>query len=76
MQLEYLQYKKMRSTPSNNITLDSLIGRLTAIELSNSDNYSPASIEFEIKAQLNLDGSNKKKKRQYIESGNQFDDYL
>ncbi len=54
--------QKMRCTPGNNFTLGSQIGRLTTIELSNSNNYCPTSVEFEIKAQLNLDGSNKKRR--------------
>jgi hypothetical protein len=58
------------------MTLDSLIGRLIAFELSNFDNYSPTSVEFAFKTKLTLDRSNKKKKIKYMESDSESDDDL
>lgn len=34
--------QELRCTPSNDLTLDSLIGRLTTFEVSNFDNYTPS----------------------------------
>ena len=53
--------QEVRCDPNNKIGLDALVGRLTAFELDNFDNYVPASknIEFSFEAKLSL-----KEKRQ------------
>ena len=48
--------QEMRCDPSNQINLDSLVGRLTTFELDNYDNYVPISsnLESAFKAKLSL----------------------
>ena len=53
--------QELRCTPSNDLTLDSLVGRLIAFELSNFDNYVPSTIECSFKSHLTLDGSKRRK---------------
>ena len=54
----------MRCDPNSNKTLDSLVGRLTAFELDNYDNYVPSSkdIESTFEAKLSLKEKSKKSK--------------
>ena len=42
--------QELRCTPSNDLTLDSLIARLTTFELSNFCNYTPSSVECAFKS--------------------------
>ena len=56
----------MRRVPGNNLTLEGLVGRLAAFELSNFDIYKPQSFESTFKAKLLLkhfDEKKQKKKR-------------
>ena len=48
--------QEMRCDPNNQINLDSLVGKLTAFELDNYDNYVPSSkrIEFAFEAKVSL----------------------
>ena len=41
--------QEMRCDPNNKITLDALVGRLTAFELDNYDNYTPSSRNIDLK---------------------------
>lgn len=58
---------EMRCNPKNNITLDALMGRLSAFELDNFGNHAPTSRNFEsaFKARLTLGrkGGNSKENR-------------
>ena len=47
------------------VTLDALVGRLTAFELDNFDNYSPnhSTLEYVFKAKLNLGKKDRKGKK-------------
>lgn len=38
----------------NDLTLEGVIGGLTTFEMSNFDNFTPTSIEFDFKSQLGL----------------------
>ena len=60
----------MRCDPNRNITLDSLVGRLTTFELDNYDNYvlSSKGIEFAFEAKLSLKKSGEKSKTNKLES--------
>lgn len=58
--------QELRSTPSNDLTLVSLVGRLTTFELANFDNYSLTNVESSLKKKLTLDGSRKGKKRKHV----------
>ena len=60
--------QQLRFTLGNDLTLDSLIGRLTTFELSNFDNYTPSSGECAFKSQLTLDGFKRKKKSKDVDS--------
>ena len=70
--------QEMRCDPKNDITLDALVGRLTAFELDNFDNYLPRShnIESKFKARLTLGrkGGNSKGKKSDNEEEEEFDD--
>lgn len=70
--------QELRCTLGNDLTLDSLIGRLTAFELSKFDNYTPSSVECDFKSKLTLDGSKRKKssKRRPVDSNIESDDDL
>ena len=54
----------MRCDPNNKISLDALVGRLTAFELDNFDNYVPSSkfIKSTFKSKLSLKEKCKKSK--------------
>ena len=54
---------QLRCIPRNNLTLDDLVGRLTAFELSNFDNYKRESLESIFKAKLLLKYFDEKKQR-------------
>ena len=55
-EIRVLYIQEMRRDPKNDITLDTLVGRLTTFELDNFDNYLPGSrnIESTFKAKLTL----------------------
>ena len=53
----------MRCIPRNNLTLEGLVGRLTAFVLSNFDNYKLESLESAFKAKLMLKDFDEKKKK-------------
>lgn len=59
--------QEVRCNPNNDINLDALVGRLTAFELDNFDNFSPnpRNLESIFKAKLTLDrrGENSKGKQ-------------
>ena len=46
--------QEMRCIPGNTLSLKDLVGRLTAFELSNFDNYKLESLEFSFKAKLSF----------------------
>lgn len=52
--------QELRCTPGNNLSLEGVIGRLIAFEMSNLDNYTPATIEsassnwFLVKGKTNM----------------------
>ena len=46
--------QELRCTPSKNLTLEGVAGRLTTFEMSNVDNYTPTTVEFSFKSQLVL----------------------
>ena len=54
--------KEMRCDPNNKISLDALVGRLTAFELDKFDNYVPSSkvVESAFKAKISLKEKGKK----------------
>ena len=56
--------QEMRCDPNSNITLDTLVGRLTLFELDNYDNYVPSSkgIESTFEAKISLKKRGKKSK--------------
>ena len=66
--IKALEIQEMRCNPKNNITLDAIVGRLTAIELDNYDNYVPSSsnLESTFKAKLSLKKKATKYKKQKI----------
>ena len=49
--------QELRCIPGNDLTLKGLVGRLTAFELSNFDNYKPENIESTFKEKLSLKDS-------------------
>ena len=49
--------QELRCIPGNNLTLEGLVDRLVAFELSNFDNYKPKSLESTFKAKLLLKDS-------------------
>ena len=62
--------QERRCEENHKITLDAIVGRLTAFELDNYDNYVPASknIEFAFEAKLSLKEKGKKIKNLQLES--------
>ena len=44
--------QELKCTPSNKLTLEGVVGRLTAFELSNFDNFTPTYVESSFKSQL------------------------
>ena len=61
--------------PGNDLTLEGLVGRLTAFELSNFDNYKPKNVESSFKAKLSLkEPKEKKKKVKYVSSDSDIDE--
>ena len=55
--------QELRCTPSSNMTLEGLVGRHIAFELSNFDNFTPSSIYFSFKSKLTLEEFKDKKKK-------------
>lgn len=49
--------QELRCIPGNDLSLEGIIGRLTAFELSNFDNYKPDKVESAFKAKLSLQDS-------------------
>ena len=49
--------QKLRCISGNDLTLEGLVGRLIAFELSNFDNYKLENIEYAFKAKLSLKDS-------------------
>ena len=68
----------MRCILGIDLTLESLVGRLTAFELDNFDNHLPSeSIETAFNAKLTIDDSKdrkKKRKKKYDDSDSDIDD--
>ena len=68
--------QELRCIPGTKLTLEGIVGRLTAFELSNFDNYRPENLESAFKAKLLLKDTEevkpKKKKRmiKYASSDN------
>ena len=67
--------QELRCVPGNDLTLEGLVGRLTAFELSNFDNYKLEKIESSFKAKLSLKEPNEKKKKKikYVSSASDTD---
>ena len=55
--------QELRCIPRNNLSLEGLVSRLIAFELSNFDNYKPENIESTFKSKLSLKEPNEKKKK-------------
>ena len=55
--------QELRCIPGNNLSLEGIIGRLTAFELSNFDSYEPDKVESSFKAKLSLQDSEQGKSR-------------
>ena len=55
--------QELRCIPRNKLSLEGLVERITAFELSNFDNYKPKSLESAFKAKLLLKDSDEKKQR-------------
>lgn len=68
--------QELRYNPSNDLTLDSLVGRLIAFELWNFDIFTTPTIESSFKSQLVLNKSKKKKGKYEDSESEPFDDYL
>jgi hypothetical protein len=71
--------QELRCIPGNDLSLEGIIGRLTAFELSNFDNYKPDKIESAFKAKLSLQDSDqgrskKEKKKKYVSSDSSTDE--
>ena len=49
--------QELRCIPGNNLTLEGIIGRFTAFELSNFDNYKLENVESSFKDKLSLQDS-------------------
>src|SRR5271154_2748532 len=63
--------QELRCVPGNNLSLEGIIGRLTAFELSNFDNYRPDNVESAFKVKLSLKDteqvkSKKERKKKYV----------
>ena len=56
----------MRCIPGNKLSLEGLVGRLIAFELSNFDNYKHEKIDSSFKAKVTLKEPNEKKKKRRI----------
>ena len=71
--------QELRCILGNNLTLEGLVGRLTAFELSNFDNYKPKSLESTFMTKFLLKESNEKKQRKkrrikHVSSKNDIDE--
>ena len=72
--------QELRCIPRNTLSLEGLIGRLTAFELSNFGNYKPKNIESTLKAKLSLKDleetrqQKKKGKVKYVFSDSNIDE--
>ena len=53
----------MRCILGNDLSLEGLVGRLTAFELSNFDNYKPENIDSAFKAKVSIKDSEETKKK-------------
>ena len=77
--IRVLAIQELRYIPRNKLTLKGLVGRLTAFELSNFDNYKPENVESAFKAKLSLKDakqvkSKKERKMKYLSSDNSTDE--
>ena len=61
--IRFSAIQELRCIPGNNLTLEGLVGRLTAFELSNFNNYKPESLESNFKAKFLLKYSDEKKQK-------------
>ena len=71
--------QELRCVPGNNLSFEGIIGRLTAFELSNFDNYRPDNAESAFKAKLSLKNaeqvkSKKGRKMKYVSSDSSTDE--
>ena len=71
--------QELRYIPGNNLTLEVLVGRLTAFKLSNYNNYKSESLEYSFKAKFLLKDSYEKKKKKkrkikYVSSDSNIDE--
>ena len=71
--------QELRCVPSNTLTFEGIIGRLTTFELSNFDNYKPDNFEFAFKSKMTIkDKEEKTKKRsgkgKYVSSDSSTDE--
>ena len=55
--------QELRCIPGNDLSLEGLVGRLTAFELTNFDNYKPENIESSFKAKVSIKDSKETKKK-------------
>ena len=58
--------QELKCIPTNNLTLEGLIGRPTTFELSNFDNYKPEHLESSFKGMLLLKYSDEEKQNKKI----------
>ena len=71
--------QELRCVPGNNLSLEGIINRLTAFDLSNFDNYKPDNVESAFKAKLSLKDteqvkSKKERKKKYVSSDSSTDE--
>lgn len=71
--------QELRCIPGNDLSLEGIIGRLTAFELSNFDNYKLDKVESAFKAKLSLQDSEqgrsrKERKKKYVSSDSSTDE--
>ena len=79
--IRFFAIQELRCILGNNLSLEDLIDRLTAFELSIFDNYKPKNMEYNFNAKLSLKEHNekkkkkkKKKKEKYVSSDSDIDE--
>ena len=74
--IRFFAIQELTCIPNNVISLEGLVGRLTAFELDNFGNVSFENIETSFKEKLTISNSKHKKKRmkRYVDSDSEIDD--
>ena len=78
--IRVLAIQALRCIPGIKLSLEGIVSRLTAFELSNFDNYRPENLEFSFKAKLLLKDieevkqKKKKKKIKYASNDSNIDE--